>query len=75
MVEKPPARMATAPGRPKAAPDARQVQVIAVRVPREMLNRLHAYMASVQAEHPYMRLSRADVIRTLLDKGLSSTED
>jgi hypothetical protein len=39
-----------------------------------MLRRLDAYMARVQAAQPYLRLSRADVIRMLLDKGLSPGE-
>jgi len=45
--------------------------VLVVRVPEEMLQRLEAYMARAQAAHPYLRLSRADALRTLLDKGLS----
>ena len=34
--------------------------------------RLDAYTAQVQAAQPYLRLSRADVLRMLLDKGLSA---
>jgi hypothetical protein len=59
-------------GRPRESPRASRMHVIAVRVPEEMLQRLEAYRAQVQAAHPYLRLSRADIIRTLLDKGLSS---
>ena len=38
------------------------------------LPRLDAYTAQVQAAQPYLRLSRADVLRMLLDKGLSAEE-
>jgi hypothetical protein len=38
-------------------------------VPEELLRRLAAYTAQVQAAQPYLRLSRADVLRMLLDKG------
>jgi hypothetical protein len=43
-------------------------------VPEELLRRLDAYTAQVQATQPYLRLSRADVLRMLLDKGLSVEE-
>jgi hypothetical protein len=49
-----------------------QTQVIAVRVPGELRRRLDAYLARLQAAQPYLPLSRAAVIRTLLDKGLSA---
>jgi hypothetical protein len=49
--------------------------VLVVRVPEEMLRRLDAYMTRAQAAHPYLRLSRADALRTLLDKGLSAAEE
>jgi hypothetical protein len=39
-------------------------------VPDELLRRLDAYTAQVQAAQPYQRVSRADVLRMLLDKGL-----
>jgi hypothetical protein len=42
-------------------------------VPEELLRRLDTYTAQVQATQPYLRLSRADVLRMLLDKGLSAT--
>jgi hypothetical protein len=47
-------------------------QVIAVRVPGDLRGRLDAYLARLQAAQPYLPLSRAAVIRTLLDKGLSA---
>jgi hypothetical protein len=47
------------------------VHVLTLRVPAELLCRLDAYTAQVQAAQPYQRLSRADVLRMLLDKGLS----
>jgi hypothetical protein len=43
-------------------------------VPDELLRRLDAYTARVQATQPYLQLSRADVLRMLLDKGLSAEE-
>jgi hypothetical protein len=46
------------------------VHVLTLRVPEELLRRLDAYTARVQAGQPYLRLSRADVLRMLLDKGL-----
>jgi hypothetical protein len=47
------------------------VRVLTLRVPEELLRRLDAYTAQVQATQPYRRLSRADVLRMVLDKGLS----
>ena len=35
-----------------------------------LLHRLDAYTAQAQAAQPYQRLSRADVLRRLLDQGL-----
>jgi hypothetical protein len=69
MTEQRPAR---APGRPREVPPASRLHVIAVRVPAEMLRRLEAYRAQAQTAQPYVRLSRADIIRTLLDKALSA---
>ena len=48
-----------------------RVRVLTLRMPEELLRRLDAYTARVQAAQPYLRLSRTDVIRMLLDKGLS----
>jgi hypothetical protein len=50
------------------------VRVLTLRVPEELLRRLDTYTAQVQAAHPYLRLSRADVLRMLLDKALSAEE-
>jgi len=50
------------------------VHVLTLRVPEELLRCLDAYTARVQAAQPYLRLSRADVLRMLLDKGLSLDE-
>ena len=60
-------------GRPKRPPRAQRVHVLTLRVPEELLRRLDAYTAQVQATQPYLRLSRTDVLRMLLDKGLSAT--
>lgn len=60
-------------GRPKRPPRDQRVHVLTLRVPEELLRRLDAYTAQVQAAQPYLRLSRADVLRMLLDKGLSAT--
>jgi hypothetical protein len=49
------------------------VHVLTLRVPEELLRRLDAYTAQAQAAQPYSRLSRADVLRMLLDKGLRAT--
>ena len=57
-------------GRPKRSPGAPRVRVLTLRVPEELLRRLDAYTAQIQAAQPYLRLSRADVLRMLLDKGL-----
>jgi hypothetical protein len=73
MVEKAPAKPATQLGRPRRPPRDQPVHVLTLRVPEELLRRLDAYTAQVQAAQPYLRLSRADVLRMLLDKGLSVT--
>jgi hypothetical protein len=57
-------------GRPKRPPDAQRMHVLTLRVPEELLRRLDAYTAEVQAAQPYLRLSRTDVLRMLLNKGL-----
>ena len=49
------------------------MHILTLRVPEELLRRLDAYTAQVQATQPYLRLSRAYVLRMLLDKGLSAT--
>jgi hypothetical protein len=61
-------------GRPKRPPRDQRVRVLTLRVPEELLHRLDAYTAQVQAAQPYLRLSRTDVIRMLLDKGLHLDE-
>ena len=73
MVEKAPAKPAPQRGRPKRPPRDQRVRVLTLRVPEELLRRLDAYTAQVQAAQPYLRLSRADVLRMLLDKGLRAT--
>ena len=57
-------------GRPKRPPGAPRVHVLTLRVPEELLRRLDAYTAQMQAAQPYLRLSRTDVLRMLLDQGL-----
>jgi hypothetical protein len=57
-------------GRPKHPSRAQRVRVLTLRVPEDLLRRLDVYTAQVQAAQPYLRLSRADVLRMLLDKGL-----
>ena len=74
MTEQPPARLAPQRGRPKHPPRDQRVRVLTLRMPEELLRRLDAYTAEVQAAQPYLRLSRADVLRMLLDKGLSLDE-
>ena len=39
---------------------------------KPLISRLDAYTAQMQAAQPYLRLSRADVLRMLLDKGLQA---
>jgi hypothetical protein len=73
MVEKTPAKPAPQRGRPKRPSPSQGVRVLTIRVPEELLRRLDAYTARVQAAQPYLRLSRTDVLRMLLDKGLSAT--
>ena len=70
MTEQPLARPALRRGRPKHPRRDQRVRVLTLRVPEELLRRLDAYTAQVQAAQPYLRLSRADVLRMLLDKGL-----
>jgi hypothetical protein len=70
MTEQPPAKPAPQRGRPKHPPRDQRVHALTLRVPEELLRRLDAYTAQVQAAQPYLRLSRADVLRMLLDKGL-----
>ena len=70
MARKPSAQPSGQRGRPKA-PHQRGY-VLVVRVPEDMLRRVEAYMTRMQATQPYLRLSRADVIRMLLDKGLNT---
>jgi hypothetical protein len=74
MIAQPPAQPAPQRGRPKHPPRNQGAHVLTLRVPEELLYRLDAYTAYVQAAQPSLRLSRADVLRTLLDKGLSAAE-
>ena len=73
MAEQLPAQPVKQRGRPKRPQGAPRVRVLTLRVPEELLRRLDAYTAQVQATQPYLRLSRADVLRMLLDKGLPAT--
>jgi hypothetical protein len=73
MAEQLPARPAPPRGRPRHQPRDQRVRVLTLRVPEELLRRLDAYTAQVQAAQPYLRRSRADILRMLLDKGLSTT--
>jgi hypothetical protein len=50
------------------------VHLLTLRLPEALLRRPDAYTAQVQAAQPSLRLSRADVLRMLLDKGLSTAE-
>lgn len=72
MAEQPLAQPMKPRGRPRRTPGAQRVHLLALRVPEELLRRLDAYTAQVQAAQPYLRLSRADVLRMLLDKGLQA---
>ena len=73
MDDKAPTRTTPQRGRPKRPQRDQRVHVLTLRVPEELLRRLDAYTAQVQAAQPYLRLSRTDVLRMLLDKGLSAT--
>lgn len=75
MVDKAPTRTAPQRGRPRRPPPAQEVRLLTIRVPEELLRRLDAYTAQLQAAQPYLRLSRADVLRMLLDQGLSATSE
>jgi hypothetical protein len=72
MVEKASTRTTPQRGRPKRSQGAQRLHVLTLRVPEELLCRLDAYTAQVQAAQPYLRVSRTDVLRMLLDKGLSA---
>jgi hypothetical protein len=48
------------------------MRILTLLVPEELLSRLDAYTAEVQAAQPYLRLGGAEVLRLLLDKGLSA---
>jgi len=73
VAEQQPAQPVKQRGRPKRPQDAQRLHVLTLRVPEELLRRLDAYTAEMQAAQPYLRLSRADVLRMLLDKGLPAT--
>jgi hypothetical protein len=73
MVEEVPAKPITPRGRLKQPPRDHRVHVLTLRVPEELLRRLAAYTPQGQAAQPYLRLSRADMLQMLLDKGLSAT--
>jgi hypothetical protein len=70
MVEKASNQTAPQRGRPKRPQDAQRLRVLTLRVPEELLRRLDAYTAQMQAAQPYLQLSRAAVLRMLLDQGL-----
>ena len=74
MFEQLPAQHMKQRGRPKRPQGAQGVRVLTLRVPEELLRRLDAYTAQVQAAQPYLRVNRADVLRMLLDKGLSAAD-
>jgi hypothetical protein len=50
-----PAKPTPQRGRPKRPRDASRVRVLTLRVPEELLRRLDAYTAQVQAAQPYLR--------------------
>jgi hypothetical protein len=58
--------------RPKRPQGAQRLHVLTPRVPEELFRRLDADTVEVRAVQPYLRLSRADVLRMLLDEGLSA---
>ena len=70
MVDNVPTGTAPQRGRPKRPPSAQRVRVLTLRMPEELLRRLDAYTAQMQAAQPYLRLSRTEVLRMLLDQGL-----
>jgi hypothetical protein len=70
MAEQPLALPSKQRGRPKRPLGAPRVHVLTLRVPEELLHRLDAYTAQMQAAQPYQRVSRADVLRRLLDQSL-----
>lgn len=55
---------------PHALVRDQRVGVLTLRVPEELLRCLNAYTAQVQTAKPYLQLSRTDMLRILLDKGL-----
>jgi hypothetical protein len=59
---------------PQAAVGTQRVHVLTLRVPEELPCHPDAHIAQVQAAQPDLRLSRTDVIRMRLDKGLSLDE-
>ena len=74
MTKHPPAKPARQRGRPKHPQGPHSVQVLTLRLPDELLRRLDAYTARVRATQPYLRVSRAEVLRILLDEGLRRAE-
>jgi hypothetical protein len=74
MVDKASTQTVPKRGRPKHLPPIQRVRVLTLRIPEELLRRLDAYTAQVQAAQPYQRLSRADVLRMLLDQGLPTAK-
>jgi hypothetical protein len=73
VAEQLPAQAGKQRGRPKRPQGAQRLRVLTLRLPEELLRRLDAYTAQMQAAQPYLRLSRADVLRIVLDKGLPTT--
>ena len=70
MVDKAPTGTAPRRGRPRRPPSAQRVRVLTLRLPEELLRRLDAYTAQMQTAQPYLRWSRTEVLRMLLDQGL-----
>lgn len=57
-------------GRPKRSELATRVHGMTIRVPEDLLHRLAAHTARMQAKHPYLKMSRADIVRMWLDESL-----
>lgn len=50
------------------------MQVVPFRLPDQLVRRLDRHAERLRAEQPGMRVTRADVVRVLLERGLDAAE-
>jgi metal-responsive CopG/Arc/MetJ family transcriptional regulator len=57
------------PGRPKS-PDP--MDVLAVRMPDDLVSEIDEYIAAIKREFPLLNVSRADAVRQLIAAGIAA---